>query len=265
MLCIRNEEFPFYRFQGLSAFPELNHFVSSGVKSIGFAEGTDPEMIRQNRLSLAKAAGFKADRLVTAHQIHSARVSVVTANEAGRGGLDKESRLPDADALVTADTGLCLMVLSADCVPVLMYDAVKQVIAAVHAGWRGTAAGIVAETVKVMEEKFGCRAENIRAGIGPSIGKCCFEVDEGVAEVFFHLFPDTEGVVFPGKRPGKFQVDLWEANRKELLDMGLKTGHIEVAGLCTVCHPDRFFSYRREGETAGRFGAGIVLSEGISL
>ena len=216
-------------------------------------------MIRQNRLSLAKAVGFAAERLVTAHQVHSARVGVVTAGDAGRGALDKESRLPETDALVTAEAGVCLMVLSADCVPVLLYDPVGRVAAAVHAGWRGTVARIAVETVEVMKERFGSRPENVLAGIGPSIGKCCFEVDEEVAARFRHLLPEGN-VVFAGKTPGKFQVDLWEANRQELLAAGLKPEHIEVAGMCTVCHPGRFFSYRRDGKAAGRFGAGIVLN-----
>lgn len=259
MLFVHNGDFPFYRFQHLSACPGVSHFVSSGAKNIGFSEEADAELIRQNRLSLAKAVGFEAERLVTAHQVHSARVSVVTASDAGRGALDKESRLPDTDALVTAEAGVCLMVLSADCVPVLLYDPVRRVVAAVHAGWRGTVARIVVEAVEVMKERFGSCSENVLAGIGPSIGKCCFEVDEEVAVRFRYLLPD-EDVVFSGKAPGKFQVDLWEANREELLGAGLKPEHIEVAGMCTGCHPGRFFSYRRDGKAAGRFGAGIVLN-----
>ena len=259
MLCQNNEEFPFYRFQNLSAYPEIRHFVSSGVKNIGFTEETDSGGISRNRLSLAKAVGFEANCLVTARQVHSARVRVVTARETGQGGLDRESRLPDTDALVTADADVCLMVLSADCVPVLLYDPVKRVVGAVHAGWRGTAAQIVVGTVEVMRKQFGCHPGDMFAGIGPSIGRCCFEVGEEVAVCFRRLFP--EAVVFAGKHPGKFQVDLWEANRRELVDAGLHPERIEVAGMCTVCHPDHFFSYRRDGKAAGRFGAGIVLME----
>lgn len=259
MLYQKNGEFPFYRFHNLSVFPEIKHFVSSGTKTIGFSEEVESGAIRRNRLSLAKAVGFGADGLVTARQVHSARVRVVTAEDAGRGGLDGESRLPDTDALVTADAGVCLMVLSADCVPILLYDPVKRVVGAVHAGWRGTAAQIVVAAVEVMREQFGCSPGDMFAGIGPSIGKCCFEVGEEVADCFRRLFP--EAVVFAGKRPDKFQVDLWEANRRELMEAGLKPEHIEVAGMCTVCHPERFFSYRRDGKAAGRFGAGIVLME----
>ncbi|MFR4044865.1 MAG: polyphenol oxidase family protein, partial [Odoribacter splanchnicus] len=126
-------------------------------------------------------------------------------------------------------------------------------------GWRGTAANIVVETVRVMQENFGCDPQRVVAAIGPSIGKCCFEVGEEVARVFQQLFPGNQAIVGLGKQPGKYQVDLWEANRKELLACGVKNENIEVAGMCSVCHPDLFFSYRREGEKAGRFGAGIGM------
>ena len=234
-------DFPFYRFRNLSAYPELMHFVSSGVKNIGFSDRENPEIIQHNRRSLAEAAGFEVERLITARQVHSATVRIVTAEEAGRGALDRE------------------MVLSADCVPVLLFEPEKRVVAAVHAGWRGTAANIVVETVRVMQENFGCDPQRVVAAIGPSIGKCCFEVGEEVARVFQQLFPGNQAIVGLGKQPGKYQVDLWEANRKELLACGVKNENIEVAGMCSVCHPDLFFSYRREGEKAGRFGAGIGM------
>jgi len=249
----------FYRFRQLSGQAEVTHFVSSGMQSIGFSEDADAGQIRQNRLLLAEAAGIDPECWVTGHQVHSDRIAVVTRKEAGRGGLDKVSRLPDTDGLVTGERGICLMVLSADCVPVLLYAPDRQVIAAVHAGWRGTAARIVAKAVAVMRERFGCLPERMLAGIGPSIGSCCFEVNGDVARVFRELFPAERGIVVPGRREGKFQVDLWEANRRELMEAGVKSANIEIAGMCSVCHPDRFFSYRREGVKAGRFGAGICL------
>ena len=219
-------DFPFYRFRNLSAYPELMHFVSSGVKNIGFSDRENPEIIQHNRRSLAEAAGFEVERLITARQVHSATVRIVTAEEAGRGALDRESRIPATDALVTNQPGICLMVLSADCVPVLLFEPEKRVVAAVHAGWRGTAANIVVETVRVMQENFGCDPQRVVAAIGPSIGKCCFEVGEEVARVFQQLFPGNQAIVGLGKQPGKYQVDLWEANRKELLACGVKNENI---------------------------------------
>lgn len=256
---IEDKKFPFYRFRHLGSRLDIRHFVSSGKKSIGFTEAVEPASIRRNRMELAEAVGFEAKRWVTACQIHSANVTVIGEEDAGKGALDRETRIPDTDALVTNRKDICLMVLSADCVPILLFDPVKQVIAAIHAGWRGTAAQIVVRTVECMREKYGSLPADIWAGIGPAIGKCCFEVEEDVASVFLRLFPEAAGIVSAGQISGKYQVDLWEANRQELLSSGIQAENIEVAGMCTVCHPDHFFSYRREGAKAGRFGAGIML------
>lgn len=256
-----HDGFSFYTFGQLSGQEGILHFVSSGTDTVGFSEGIPAELVFRNRRKLAEAVGFDVRKLVTARQVHSARVTVVTEREAGRGGGDRESRLPDTDALVTDVQGLCLMVLSADCVPVLLYEPCRRVIAAVHAGWRGTAGKIAWETVRVMRERFDCRPEEIYAGIGPSIGPCCFEVGEEVAAVFRRAFPEGTGLVRPGKAAGKWTVDLWEANRSALASAGVRADRIEVAGLCSKCSGEKFFSYRREGLEAGRFGAGIVLCE----
>lgn len=251
--------FPYYQFEHLRACSGVRHFVSSGARNIGFTADADADGIRENRLLLADAVGYEAERVVMARQVHSDHVAVVGEEDAGRGAFDRDSRLPATDALVTACQGICLAVLSADCVPVLLYDPVKKVIAAIHAGWRGTAARIVCRAVEVMRDRFGCEPADLLAGIAPSIGKCCFEVDEPVADVFRGIFPADSGIVSADSRPGKYRVDLWEANRHELIASGLLPSRIEVAGMCTVCHPDRFFSYRREKERAGRFAAGIML------
>lgn len=259
MIKIEHKVFPFYQFENMGELPGIRHFVSSGVKSIGFSDRVDPVRIRHFREELAQAVGFDPARVVMGHQVHSDRVAVVTEADAGKGALARDNCLAETDALVTNRVGICLTVLSADCVPVLLCDPFRQVVAAVHAGWRGTAAGIVGRTVGVMHDKFGCCPEQVYAGIGPSIGKCCFEVGEDVARIFYQLLPACAGIVSKGKNPGKFQIDLWEVNRQQLLACGLIPSHIEVAGMCTVCHPDAFFSYRKDREGAGRFGAGILL------
>lgn len=259
MFRVEREKFPYYQFEHLSHCSGIRHFVSSGAKDIGFGDGKDWDEIRRNRQELADCVGIDIRNLVTAHQIHSANVAIVTCREAGRGAMDMESRLPDIDAMITNQEGICLMALSADCVPVLLYDPVARAIAAIHAGWRGTAAKIVEETVRMMQEKFGCKPGHILAGIGPSIGPCCFEVGQEVADVFRDLLPGVTDLVHSAVTANKCRVDLWEANRQELLAAGLKADNIEIAGLCSVCHSDRFFSYRRDGKEAGRFGAGIAL------
>lgn len=256
-----NGIFPFYTFENLSAYPKLLHFVSSGAMDIGYPDGIASGNMLYARQKLGEVVGFDAKVMTLGHQVHSCHVVCVRQEDCGRGGRDRESRIPDTDALVTNLPGICLTVLSADCVPILLFDPEKEVIAAVHAGWRGTVAGIAAETVRTMQKEYGCRPETIRAGIGPSIGKCCFEVGKDVAERFLEAFRNTSSVVTTAEREEKYYVDLWEANRLFLISAGLSAGNIELALLCTRCHPGEFFSYRYNGNDAGRFGAGIMLPE----
>lgn len=248
--------FPYYTFENLSACAGTLHFVSSGERNIGFACGEQPEQVVANRTELAYSVGFGPECLVVGNQVHGVDVTLVTGEDAGKGALDNESRLPGTDALITDKENVCLMVLTADCVPVLLLDPRKRVIAAVHAGWRGAAGNIAGKAVRLMRERFGCDPRNILAGIGPSIGACCFEVSGEVAEAFRLPYP---AVVTDGGQSGKYQVDLWEVNRLQLLGEGLENEHIECAGICTMCHSHEFFSYRRDGLAAGRFGSGIML------
>ena len=250
--------FPFYTFNHLAACREISHFVSSGGKDISFLGNEEPARVVANRRELGRNAGFELDRLVVGNQVHGAEITVVTGRDAGRGAYDNESRLPDTDALVTDEVNICLMVLTADCVPVLLFDPKCRAIAAVHAGWRGTEANIVGKTVKLFRELYGSDPGDILAGIGPSIGKCCFEVGEEVAKAFQSQY---SGQVEEGKNPGKYQVDLGGINSLQLQEAGVEAEHIEQAGICTMCHPHDFFSFRYAGLAAGRFGTGIFLRE----
>lgn len=251
-------EFPFYVFDRLSAETGVLHFVSSGKYDLGF-KADNERIVVENRLFLAGAAGFDASRLTVGQQTHSVRIQVVKSGDVGCGGLNPVSAFPETDALVTNEPEACLMVLTADCVPVLLYDPGCRVVAAIHAGWRGSVAGIVARTIALMREVYGCRPEQLLAGIAPSIGKCCFEVGEEVVQAFQEKYSDTDDFVFKGNQSGKYHIDLWEVNRRQLLAAGLVAGNIEVAGRCTVCSPEHFYSYRRDGSVAGRIGTGIML------
>lgn len=248
--------FPFYTFGNLSICTGITHFISSGERNISFLNSDTPELILSNRLQLAECVGFDLNKMVVGNQVHGITITVVGKGDAGRGASDNQSRLPNTDALVTDVENICLMVMTADCVPVLLFDPIRKVVAAIHAGWRGTIGGIVERTVRLMCEHYGCMAADILAGIGPCIGACCFEVGEEVAAAFE---PHYKEVIYTGKQPGKYQIDLGQANRTQLLNAGLNAGHVELAGLCTVCHPREFSSYRYDGEAAGRFGTGIML------
>ena len=168
-------------------------------------------------------------KLATLKQIHSAEC--VTA--AGRAGV-----LGKGDALIESTPGTVVAVKTADCVPVLLIDPVHRAVAAVHAGWRGTVAGIVPGAVAAMGERFGSRAADLYAAIGPAIGKCCYEVGGEVAAQF-------------GER-GRACIDLTGANRRRLVDAGVTPLRIYASNLCTKCLGEDFHSFRRDAESAGR-------------
>ena len=270
MIRVERDKVAFYQFLELRDFPGLIHFVSGregGVSvggqsalNLGFMDKDRDDRVLTNRILLAEAVGCGVDDFIFGEQKHTTHVEVVTRAQRGRGGREKATRLPSTDALITRETGVCLMVLAADCVPVLMYDPRMRVIAAVHAGWRGTVGRIAAKTEERMREEFGCDPRDMIVGIGPSIGPCCFEVGEEVVEAALEGLGDLKGLVETGKHPGKYQLNLWEANRRQLRQVGVEDARIEVAGICTVCHHDQFFSYRGDRGNTGRFGAGIMLN-----
>ncbi len=190
---------------------------------------------------------------VTASQTHSDHVHIVTKKES-RGWRDMEDAVADCDALVTDQKGVMLCILTADCVPILLCDPVKKVVAAVHAGWRGTEAKIVAKTVGKMKEAFGCNPSDIVAGIGPAIGACCYEVGEDVAK-HFRDRPD----VLEEKEGGKYMLNLPLENRLQLMGAGVPQAQIDQSGICTACESDSYFSYRKEQGCSGRFMSLIGL------
>ena len=154
-----------------------------------------------------------------------------------------------ADAVVTDRRDVLIGVQVADCVPVLLFDSARRVIAAVHAGWRGTAAGILKKTILFMSDRFACRPEDIAAAIGPGIGKCCYAVDHDVKEAVAKATGPGDYHLSKGE---KFFLDLPSANRHQALSSGIRLAHIWVSDECTCCNPDRFFSYRYAKGSTGR-------------
>jgi hypothetical protein len=177
-----------------------------------------------------------------ASQVHGVAVAVV---EPGDDVARTSATLADAVVTLAADTACAVTV--ADCVPVLLADPVTGACAAVHAGWRGAVKGVAEATVATMVSRFGVRASDLRAALGPSIGPCCFEVGDEVVAAFARVLPDVPSVIQP--RAVRSHVDLWSALTALLVRVGLAPGHIETLGVCTRCDPARFFSYRRDGRT----------------
>ncbi|MDR5676959.1 MAG: peptidoglycan editing factor PgeF [Armatimonadota bacterium] len=184
--------------------------------------------------------GFDPQRVVEAEQVHGGAVVLVDGTTGGR--------VSGADGLWTDRPGLVLRVRSADCLPVLVADPHTGRVAAVHAGWRGLSAGILRRAVQALCEA-GSRPEDLRCAVGPSVGPCCYEVDEPVRRAL----RGWPWAFRPG-RPGRWQLDLREVGRAQLLSAGVLPGHVGVCTACTACEPEWFYSYRREGRT-GRLWA----------
>ena len=258
-------------FENLSRGAALGHFVSGrpgGVSpppydalNLSFNVGDEPEKVRHNRKRLAAAAGIPLTSLTLARQVHDDQVSIVTKDMRGEGAMDHEDAIGETDAMVTNVPEICLMILLADCVPILLFDPSKRVIGAVHAGWKGTLQGVAQKTVKVLHAAFGCSPADLIVGIGPSIGPCCYEVGPDVVSAVKEAFGNDQDLIRRTPSHGKGLFDLWKANLNQLISAGIPGKNIETAGVCTCHHGDRFYSYRYDKGRTGRFGAGIFLRD----
>jgi len=219
----------------------------AGELNLGFTAADAAENVRENRRRLVAAVtGNAQTELVILRQVHSAATVL-----AGSGVNEEEPC--EADGILTDRAGLLLGIQTADCVPVLVVDAERRVVAGFHAGWRGTAARVVELGIAKMRAEFGCTPAALRAAIGPCIRDCCYTVGAEVREAFTARFAYAEAL-FSGAR-----LDLVEANRRQLIDAGLSEGSIATVGGCTSCHPELFFSHRASGGHAGRMMAVIGM------
>ena len=204
----------------------------------------------------AASVGAGLEQVLRVHQKHGAVVRVIRRGETtATSAADR----PDGDALVSNASSFVLAVQVADCVPILMADKKSGAVAAVHAGWRGTCAGVVNAAIAAMSREFGTDSRNLCAAIGPSIGPCCYEVGESVLDEF-RLVGVPENYVkrwFSVVDGGSLRLDLQTANRDQLAAAGVREDDIYVCGLCTKTHSGVFESYRADGELAGRM-AGLI-------
>jgi len=238
--------------------------------NLGWTKEDDPAAVAENRrLMVQKMA--PSMRLVTVRQVHGNHVEMVKAENALAGRLEtlEGKAVLEGDGLVTNAPGVLLATGTADCVPVLIVDPVRRAVGAFHAGWRGTVARIVEKGVETMRREYGSRAGDLKAAIGPSIGPCCYTVGDEVWKRFTEGFPygaelfhkmDVEGGA-PALR-----VDLWEANRRQLLEAGLPEESITVLGECTACTLDasgepKYFSHRAQAGRTGRMLNVIGIAE----
>jgi YfiH family protein len=224
-----------------------------GSLNVGGTVGDERERVRENRFRSFAALGRKRESMFDVWQIHSA--DVVVAN-APHPRLNEPPEFK-ADAIITDNREVSLFMRFADCTPILLYDPVKKVAGIVHAGWLGTVRHVAGQAVKSMGAAFGSKPADILAAIGPSIGPDHYEIGPDVIEhVRYSYGKDAESVLI--SQDGHTHFDLWYANKLSLERIGVE--QVEVAGLCTACHPEDWFSHRAQKGKTGRFGALIAIA-----
>ncbi|HEX2657927.1 MAG TPA: peptidoglycan editing factor PgeF [Polyangia bacterium] len=222
--------------------------------NLGGKWGDDAALVAENRRRFRAAAGDRDVHFAT--QVHGHAVARVSASDP----VERTGALR-ADAVATAVPGTAVGVYVADCVPILLADTRTGACAAVHAGWRGTVAGVLAEAIRHLTVELGARPADLRVAIGPSIGPCCFEVGPEVVDAVEAAFPAARAADAILTHKPKAHVDLWTLNRLTARELGVAADAIDVAGLCTACDRERFFSYRRDHGQTGQLAA-FIVSEG---
>jgi YfiH family protein len=219
--------------------------------------GDEVDMVWKNRQRFFQALELKAENLVTRQQVHGANIRKVTLADAGRGAKDYADAIADTDALITNEPGLPLMLCFADCVPIMFVDVKNFAVGIAHGGWKGTMKKIAAKTFLAMQENFGTKAKDCLIGIAPSIGACCYEIGDEVKSVCADVFPNNPELII--KRNGKNYLDLWQANKIQLMEVGIPEDNIDVADECTCCNSNWYFSYRAAHGETGRIAAVIAV------
>lgn len=231
-------------------FSQLGHYISMiHDGNIGFKANYAKKITLGNRQQISKKRGFDAESVVALQQAHTNNIFIAHFEDGGAGSLDWESGIADADGLITNTKGITLLVQSADCPLVLLFDPLTNVLGVVHSGWRGTVQGIIPEAVRQMQNTFNVLIENVYVGITPCAGSCCYDIGMDVTDKFLALFPEN---VVIRKNDKKF-LDLKTAINYQLFEAGVSSNHIETNSICTICDLN-FYSYRREKDHSGRFG-----------
>jgi YfiH family protein len=249
--------------EGVTAFSTTRHggrgSGAYGTFNCTPYTGDESSIVQANQELLCKLVGVTAERLIIPYQTHSCNVMIIDESFMQLSDEARQAMLQEKDAIITSIPNVCLCVSTADCVPVLLYDSVRDIVAAVHAGWRGTVGRIVAHTLQVMREHYGTQAVDVHAIIGPCISLEAFEVGIEVYETFEQAGFDMEQIAHWHPEKEKYHIDLPAANRLQLLADGVPEEQIHDSAICTYTQHEDFFSARRLGIRSGRILNGIVI------
>ena len=241
----------FWQVEKWSSYDWLCHgFTTKDWGNLALHVGDIPEKVLANRTELGLRLGFPLDNWVVGSQVHQTQIMQITAADKGRGAYRQADAVPDTDGLVTDEPGILLVSFYADCVPLFFVVPDMRVVGTAHAGWRGTAGGVAIKMIEKLAVVYGAKPEQIEVAVGPRIASCCYQVGEEVAA----QFPES----VRQERQGRTYIDLAQANLLQLQASGIDQKNIYTAEVCTCCD-QQFFSYRREGNRAGRMAAVIGI------
>jgi YfiH family protein len=227
--------------------------------NVAYSAPRDQEDAWSMRTAWCARLGLDPESIVTSGQVHGAAVHVVTLDDRGTGARPGSGRVALCDALMTRSAGPVLLTLHADCLPIFLVDPDLPAVASVHAGWRGTVAGVAASTVRAMTAEFGSDPARIIAFLGPSICQHCYEVGDEVAAAWRSLAgADADPAI--ATYGTRVHFNLKQANRQQLVLAGLDDSLIDTSPTCTKCASDMWFSHRGQGPETGRFGAIVAIS-----
>lgn len=237
--------------------------ISGGIFSsmnLSYTRGDDEGAVDENYRRIAGVLGCRMEDIVCSDQTHTTNIRIVDEKDRGKGIICPKD-YTDIDGLVTNVPGIVLATFYADCVPLFFIDTKKKAVGLSHSGWRGTVGRMGQRTLEAMYQAFGTRPGDVTAAIGPSICQECYEVSEDVAEAFRKEFcgPGQEEALLTDKGNGKYQLDLWSANRIVLEEAGIPADKIQVTDICTCCNPHYLFSHRASHGKRGNLGAFLEL------
>ncbi len=269
MLEITKDGVTFLTFPALTETGMVRHAFSTRMGGVSegpyatmnfsYTRGDDPKAVDENYTRMAHALGVDRDKMTLTWQTHTTNVRRVSPEDVGKG-VARERDYRDVDGLITDMPGVTLVTFFADCVPLYFVDTKNRAIGLSHSGWRGTANRMGRVTLEAMRREFGTDPKDVVAAIGPSICRDCYEVGPEVIEEFEKTFaPAQYERLFYRKPNGKFQLDLWEANRIILEEAGVPKERISVTDICTHCNPDLLFSHRTCADRRGNLCAFLCL------
>jgi polyphenol oxidase len=243
-------------FESFLGLPGLAHAVTTRPQNYAPHRGVDCEQAVHWRKRVCEILGVSFESLTSPEQVHGGEVLPIEPGDLGRGRDGRQTALQFVDGLITDMKNVPMIILSADCPLVMVYDPDRPAIGAVHASWRGTVAMAADNLVRLMSRTYGSDPAHMKAAISPSAGSCCYEVGDHVRRVARTRLADADTCLV--ERDGRVFFDLWTANSNQLVTAGVPRASIEIGGLCSICD-QRFWSHRRDGAEAGRFGLFLAL------